>query len=239
MAHSNALWLLCIIIIPVIITYSEADMGGRPHLGVGSATKQAFAEQAAWTFVREQKPRFALATINNTYTFGPLPRHVADLDDVNLTNRRIRDCVLGKWLGGENNNDDSGSGIPATLPVFTFVDVRDVALAHVRALTRPGAAGRRFYVVGGYSTNRRIVEIVRRTHPRLAQESKLPDVQVVMVQGAGESGSVVKLVGDDLPEDVHRFDTSRSKTVLGLEYRSLETSVRDTVSSILERLPSS
>ena len=41
---------------------------------------------------------------------------------------------------------------------------------------------------------------------------------------------------DDLPEDVYQFDNEKSKQMLGIEYTSLEKSVVDTVSSILEHM---
>ena len=101
---------------------------------------QKLAEQAAWAFVADEKPSFDLATICNTYTFGPVQRQLPALDAVNTSNQRIRDLALGRMRGG----------LEPTAPVFTWADVRDVALAHVRAATRPAAGGKRFYVIGGY-----------------------------------------------------------------------------------------
>lgn len=164
-------------------------------------------EKAAWEFMSTQKPTFDLATINNTYTFGPIQRHLATLDVMNTSNLRIRDLMLGKMK----------ERLQPTFPVFTWVDVRDVALAHVRALKRPEAGGKRFYVVGGHFSNKQLADCIRQSHPGLAE--RLP------------SG---KYCVEDLPEDVYQFDNRRSREVLGLEYRSLETSVKDTVDSILE-----
>lgn len=107
--------------------------------------------------------------------------------------------------------------LPPTHPVFTWVDVRDVAAAHVRAMTRPQAGGQRFYVVAGHFSNKRLAESIRKTHPQLAP--CLPPSEGVV---------------DDLLEDVYQFDNSRSVEVLGLQYADLETSVKDTVDSILE-----
>ncbi|KAK1829719.1 hypothetical protein QBC39DRAFT_310349 [Podospora conica] len=173
-----------------------------------------FAEQAAWNFLKTATPpvNFTLATINNTYTFGPLPRSLASLSagTINTSNLRILDLVRGRWT----------DGIPPTAPVFTFVDVRDVAAAHVRAMEVPEAGGKRFYVVGGYFSNKKIAEIVRR---RFGGElgGVLPSEEVV---GGAE---------DDFPEGHWGFDNSRSRGVLGVEYRGLEESVVDTVRSIL------
>lgn len=152
-----------------------------------------------------EKPNFDLAVINCTLTFGPIQRRLPNLDAMNTSNHRVRDMVQGKL----------SAGLPPTAPVFTWVDVRNVALAHVRALTVPEAGGKRFYVVGGHFSNKRIADIIRETRPDLASE--LPP------------GGVL----DDFPDDVYQFDNSRSRTVLRIEYTSLKTSIVDTVDSIL------
>ena len=155
--------------------------------------------------MKEERPNFELATINCTYTFGPLQRNLCRLDDVNTSNQRIRDLILGRMK----------HRIAPTAPVFTWVDVRDVALAHVRAMTVPEAAGKRFYVVGGHFSNKRIADIIRVARPEL--DAELPPTDAA----------------DDLPADVYRFDNGRSREVLGIQYRDLETSVLDTVDSML------
>lgn len=112
------------------------------------------------------------------------------------------------------------TAIPPTAPVFTFVDVRDVALAHVRAMEVPEAGGKRFYVVGGYFSNKKIAGIVRGEFGWV-------------LEGLLPSEEVVEGTEDDFPEGHWGFDNSRSREVLGVEYRGLEESVVDTVRSIL------
>ena len=166
-----------------------------------------FAEEAAWHFIASEKPNFDLVTINNTYTFGPVPKSLDNLDNLNTSNHRIRDLILGHMR----------SGVQPTAPVFTFVDVRDVALAHVRALSVPEAGGNRFYLVGGFFSNPRISQIIRKGFPQLG--NKLPPFDTK----------------DDFPDDHWQYDTTKSKKVLGLEYIGLEKSVVDTVQSMLDR----
>jgi nucleoside-diphosphate-sugar epimerase len=143
--------------------------------------------------------------VNNTYTFGPIQRQLPDLDAMNASNQRIRDMVQGKMR----------DKLAPTAPVFTFVDVRDVALAHVRAMTSFQAGGHRFYVVAGHFSNKKIADIIREAFPDLSRN--LPPVEAP----------------DDLPDDVYQFDNTKSKEVLGLKYTDLKRSVIDTVSSIL------
>jgi nucleoside-diphosphate-sugar epimerase len=121
------------------------------------------------------------------------------------------------------------AGLEPTAPVFTWCDVRDVALAHVRAIQRPEAGGKRFYIVAGYFSNKRLADVIRSAAAAArfpggpgGLEDKLPSPEV-----AGE---------DDFPgeDDIYGFDNLRSREVLGIEYRGLEESVVDTVRSILE-----
>lgn len=184
----------------------------RPHTRADYAycTSKVLAERAAWAFVAAADAPFDLVTICNTYTFGPVPRHLPGLGAVNVSNGRIRDLVAGAWA-------DRARPLPPTGPVPTFVDVRDVALAHVRALTAPAAGGERFYVVAGYFSNQRLAAAARRAFGReLAGRLPPEDAE------------------DDFPARVFGFDNAKSRRLLGLEYRGLDESVRDTVASLLE-----
>lgn len=170
-------------------------------------TSKVLSERAAWNFIEAEKPNFDLATINCTFTFGPVQRNLPSLDAMNTSNHRIRDMIMGKMK----------DALSPTAPVFTFVDVRDVALAHLRAMKVPEAGGNRFYVVGGHFSNKRIADVIRKSYPELEGLLSPEDAH------------------DDFPDDVYNFDNSKSRTMLGLEYIGLEKSVKDTVQSIMDR----
>jgi nucleoside-diphosphate-sugar epimerase len=138
--------------------------------------------------------------------FGPVPRHLTSLNGLNTSNQRIGDLVTGSFRNKPN----------PTGPVNIFADVRDVAEAHVRALEVPEAGGQRFFIVGGYFSNKRLADTIRASHPSLA--TKLPSEDVP----------------DDMPPDGYGWDNSRSRRVLGLRYRGLGECVADTVGSILK-----
>lgn len=157
---------------------------------------------------------FDLAVINCTYTFGPVQRWLTRAADVNASNRRICDALQGRWHG------DAG-GVPPTRPVFTFVDVRDVARAHIAAMEAPGAGGRRFYVVGGHFSNARIATILAQACP----DRLRPDLP-------SDGGTQ-----DDLPPDVYQFDNTRARALLGMDaYVPLVQSVTDTMQSLLAQV---
>ncbi|KAI0975938.1 hypothetical protein F4678DRAFT_469708 [Xylaria arbuscula] len=162
----------------------------------GYRASKVLAEKAAWAFVENEKPNFDLAVINCTFVFGPIQRKLASLEAMNTSNHRIRDMIQGKMK----------DGLVPTAPVFTWVDVRDVALAHLRAMTVPKAGGNRFYVVGGHFSNKQIADIIREKFPSLAD--RLPADAV-----------------NDLPDDVYGFNNGKSRELLGIEYTSLEKSI--------------
>ncbi|EAW20623.1 uncharacterized protein NFIA_030560 [Aspergillus fischeri NRRL 181] len=108
-------------------------------------------------------------------------------------------------------------GIPPTGPVYIFADVRDVAEAHVRAIEVVEDGGRRFFTVGGFFSNKRIADVIREV---------CPDAE----------GGLPRDMPDDFHADVYGWDNSKSREVLGLEYRDLKTCVRDTVQSLMRLL---
>ncbi|KAI1296439.1 hypothetical protein F5Y03DRAFT_387098 [Xylaria venustula] len=162
----------------------------------GYRASKVLSEKAAWAFVDNEKPNFDLAVINCTFVFGPIQRKLASLEAMNTSNHRIRDMMQGKMK----------DGLVPTAPVFTWVDVRDVALAHLQAMTVPKAGGNRFYVVGGHFSNKQIADIIREKFPSLAD--RLPADAV-----------------NDLPDDVYGFNNGKSREFLGIEYTSLEKSI--------------
>jgi len=168
----------------------------------GYRASKTFAEKAAWEFVEKEKPNFELSTLNPPFVFGPVVHYLNSLDAVNTSNARIRDIMQGKM---KEKVGPTGT--------FLWVDVRDIALAHVKAIEVPEAAGKRFFVTAGYFSNKDIIEAIRKNFPDLAKN--LPDHP--------ES---------DMPADIFKYDNSRSIKILGLKYRSLEECVVDTVKSL-------
>lgn len=164
---------------------------------------QTFAEKAAWEFVEKEKPNFNIATINPPLVFGPIVPYLNSLSAINTSNVRVRNLIQGHMKKLEPTG------------TFLWVDVRDVALAHVRAIEVPEAGGERFFVTAGFFSNKEIADIARETHPQL--ESKLPP---------SDSPS-------DFPTKIYEFDNTKSQKVLGLKYHSLKQTVSDTIDSIL------
>lgn len=152
----------------------------------------------------EQRPGFDLVTLNPPLVYGPVIHHLESLDRLNTSNLKIRDFVQGKV---------KGDTLPPT-GTYLFTDVRDLALAHVKAMEVHEAGGKRFFITGGHYSNKRIVDAIRMTHPELSP--KLPKNPI-----------------DDFPADVYGYDNSRARDILGINFRSLTSCIGDTTASLL------
>lgn len=175
--------------------------------GVGYPGSKTFAERAAWSFVEHEKPNFALSVMNPPLIFGPVLHHLNGLSTINTSNTIFRDIIEGKYV----------KGLPPTGRFPDWVDVRDVALAHVRALDLPESDGKRFILSAGKYTNEGIARVVRANFPYL--KDKLP-----------------ALVHEEVVEDEYGVDSSRAKEVLGLEFRAFDQCVIDSVASLMPLL---
>jgi nucleoside-diphosphate-sugar epimerase len=192
-------------------TYSEKDWNpvtleqAEQNPATGYRASKTFAEKAAWEFVEKEKPNFTISTINPPLVFGPIVHYLNSLDALNTSNQTIRNIITGK----------AKESIPQNT-VFLWVDVRDVALAHVKAIELPDAAGKRFFVTAGYFSNKEVTDIIRKNFPELENELPPKDAK-----------------GGDYPEGgVFKYDNTRAKEVLGIKFKSLEDSVVDTVKSL-------
>lgn len=134
--------------------------------------------------------------------------HLASLDSINTSNERIVALAQGKWK-------ESGA-VPET-GTFIWVDVRDVAEAHVRALEKPELGGRRLFTTAGFYSNRQILDVVRKEFPELADRLPAEDVP-----------------GGELPpaDELFKLDNAETTKATGIQWTPLEKTITDTVKSI-------
>jgi nucleoside-diphosphate-sugar epimerase len=147
----------------------------------------------------------SLSTLCPPLVMGPIVHYLNSLSGLNTSNQRVRNLMTGQCK----------SEIPDT-GTFIWVDVRDLALAHVKAIELPDAGNKRFFITAGYFSNKEICEIIRKNFPDL--EKELP-------------GKEIK--GGDYPEaGIYKYDNSRTVNVLGIKFRSLEESIVELVKSL-------
>ncbi|KAF6805561.1 NAD dependent epimerase/dehydratase [Colletotrichum sojae] len=172
---------------------------------------KTLAERAAWAFVAETKPSFDLATINPPMVYGPVhsASSLKSPADLGQSNFMLYSSLLSPEL-------TEASPVPPEL-MHLYVDVRDVARAHLLAATTPAAGGKRFVVSPGGASNQRIANIFRAALPQLA--GRIP-------KGDPEK--------TDLPEGIYGVDSSLAKTVLGLEFTKAEDTFADSARQFIE-----
>lgn len=161
-----------------------------------------FAEEAAWEFSRETGVK--LTSINPVFVFGP-QRFDEDVRPHLNTSNEIINSLLHTKPGDAFNPDYHAS----------FIDVRDVARAHVTAVKKD-LAGERLGISNGRFSSQTIVDIVNERFPKIE-----------ITQGP-EPGK-----GDTRPGC--QFNSSHSKDLLGFHFFTLEQSVYDTAEQILNK----
>lgn len=165
---------------------------------------KTIAERAAWDFVAALPPDASIefCTINPGLVLGPLLG-----PDYSTSGELVRK-LLARELPG---CPDVG---------WATVDVRDVARAHVSALSAPGAPGHRFIVAIGHTT---MLDVARILHERFASEGfpvRLMRVPDWVLRVAAVWDDTVRLA---VPELGKRQDVSSqlARDVLGWTARPL------------------
>jgi len=194
--------------------YTEADWtDGNDPSRTPYVRSKTLAERAAWDLVQEAGHPERLAVINPGAIIGPALNqdHSYSLQTIN------------RLL----------SGMPAAPRLgFTFVDVRDVADLHLRAMTDPAAAGERFIAADQWLWTSDVAAILRERLGDAASKVPTrvaPDFLIRLL--ARFDGSLRSVVGDLGKRSWTSSDKAR--TVLGWTPRPVESSIEDTARSLL------
>jgi dihydroflavonol-4-reductase len=179
---------------------------------------KTLAEKAGWDFVTNQHPGFDLIAINPFLVVGP-----SLVPSLNTSNQIVADLLKGVYPGV--------IGL-----AWGFVDVRDVAEAHVRALETPSAHGR-YLCAGECVTMRALVAMMARLGwkkghklPSMSLDGPLGN-RLVHVLSYLQPKGVGTYLRTHLGR-VPRYDNGKIQRELGLTFRSAETSVADTLADL-------
>ena len=189
--------------------FTEADWSNIDSSHIGAYEKsKTLAERAAWDFMdsRDASTRTELVAINPGLVLGPL--------------------LSGDWgTSGELVKLILDGAYPAVPNVyFSMVDVRDVAAAHLAAMTVPDAAGQRFLCAEGGHSMRAVAAILAERIGPLGFKvttRKMPDF---VMRAIAVFDKTAKLAINNLGNN-HRFDTSKIRGTLGWTPRPLDEMV--------------
>ncbi|ORY56990.1 NAD dependent epimerase/dehydratase [Pseudomassariella vexata] len=179
---------------------------------------KTYAEKAAWDFVNAsgasqgaEKPGFDLVTLCPPMIYGPLydPAEFGKPADLNQSTWVIYNGFLRPGLKSTDPVPEMG--------LHLYVDVRDIAKAHLLAAEIPDAGGKRFVICGGSLMGQRTADLLR---------EKLPEKRGVIPEGT--------VGGSGVPEGLYRASSAEAEKVLGLRFRGAEETLGDLAGQLVE-----
>lgn len=170
---------------------------------LGYFGSKKFAEKAAWEFINSENPKFVVNFVNPLFVFGPQAFDSEVKDELNLSAE-----IINKLL-----KLNPESAIPHDIGLF--IDVRDVAKAHLAAFEN-GFSNERLLLSSQGFTSQAILDILNSSFDSLKE--KLP---------VGNPRDYLNV------EDVSSVDNKKTNEFLRFSLIDLQTSVVDSVSQIL------
>lgn len=198
-------------------TFTENDWTDVTHADAYPYVQsKTIAERAARDWIAADGGGMEFCTINPAAVLGPVMS-----DDFSASIEAVKKQLEGSLPGFP----DFG---------FSVVDVRDVADAHVRALTRDGVDGGRFIAGGRFMKMADIGAVLKARlgeRARKVPTRRLPDF---LVRIGAQFDPVIKQVIGELGK-IRHVDISTTTRVLGWTPRDEEQTIVDCAESLIER----
>lgn len=174
---------------------------------------KTLTEQAAWAFA--QDTGLDLAVINPSVILGPLlgPSFGTSVG-------LIHHLMTGRF-----------EGIPRF--GFSVVDARDVADAHIRAMTIPAAGGQRFIVGGRFFWLRDLVATLRDSFPNHASRLPISEVPEEVVRTMATSDPNARMIVHELNRDLS-VSSAKARRILNWNSRLEEECIRASAQSLMD-----
>lgn len=194
---------------------TEADWTDLDFPGLSPYVRsKTIAERAAWQLVDEEGARERLATVNPGAILGPMLHRDASYSLE----------AVGRLLKGT-------PGIPRI--GFSFVDVRDVAELHVKAMLAPAAGGERFIAVAEFLWMAEVAAILRRELGPAARKVPTRKVPDLLVKAMGLFDPSVRTITNQLGKKL-TYSSEKARTQLGWSPRPVPETIADTGRGMVE-----
>jgi len=191
--------------------YTEADWSPEDLLREKKnwyCLSKLLAEKLAWELSREADCPYKLTVLHPTLIWGPM---LPGQPHLNTSANALTSYMDGSAKEIEN-------------ACKSVVDVRDVARAHVEAIRRDEAIGRRFLLIGGCPHFKEVAEYIREVVP----EEMKTNVPTQVSEKLGPA-----MMGAPPPLPV-LYDTSAAETALGIKFITAEEQAKTMVKSMLD-----
>lgn len=171
---------------------------------------KAFAEKIAWKFAAKRSFP-PLSVVNPVFVFGPQAFASEVSSTLNLSNETLNQ-VLKAGPDGQWSNDMGG-----------FIDVRDIAKAHLAAFEQENTIGKRLYMTNGKFSVQMVLDIINSKIPKL--RGKVP----VGKPGTGPTDILA----------LAKTNNDATRRLLDFDFISLEQCVIDVVDQVTASSPKS
>jgi dihydroflavonol-4-reductase len=176
---------------------------------------KAIAERAAWELADERGMRERVAAVNPGVIVGPL------LSAHRSTSLQTIERLL--------------KGMPAMPRLgFSFVDVRDVADMHIRAMTATEAGGERFISVTQFLWMAEVAEILRERLGQAASKVPTRTAPDLLVRAMALFDGAIRSFTSSLGKRTD-YDVSKARERLGWSPRPIRDTIAETAESLIER----
>ena len=194
--------------------YDETDWSDPENPSISHYSKsKTLAERAAWDFVKNEGNPFELAVINPALVIGP-----SLSGDLGESNKAIAMVATGK--------------MPVAVPLqFGYVDVRDVANAHVLAMQNSNSNGERFALAEKDLWYKDVAKVLRDNGFDKAPTFNVP---VWLAKILANFSKELKITLPYLGRVRSVKNTSKAKDILGWNPRPAEQSIIDIAEQIKE-----
>ena len=195
-------------------TYTEEDWSDvTGPLAIPYNKSKTLAEKAVWDWQKSDAPEMQITMINPTFVQGaPLDKNFGT--SVDVIERLVK-------------------GTDPMLPNIGFpvVDVRDIALMHLRAMERPESIGKRFIGVDRFMWFVEMAEILKAKYP----DRKIPTrvAPNFVIRALSLFDASIKTI---LPQLNKQQDVSgaQARAILGIEFRDTTQSIQDTGAFLID-----
>ena len=194
--------------------YDETDWSDPENPSISHYAKsKTLAEKAAWNFVDNEDNPFELAVINPALVIGP-----SLSGDLGESNKAIAMVTTGK--------------MPVAVPLqFGYVDVRDVAAAHVLAMQNSDSNGERFALAEKDLWYKDVAKVLRDNGFDKAPTFNVP---VWLAKILANFSKELKVTLPYLGRVRSVKNTTKAKDILGWNPRPAEESIIDIAEQIKE-----
>ncbi|THH13590.1 hypothetical protein EUX98_g9704, partial [Antrodiella citrinella] len=176
-------------------------------------TSKTLAEKRAWEWYDANKAGLSwdLTTLSPPWIFAPVLYEINTYNDMGFSNQWLyKALVLNKFTEGDS---------PLNYPAHGWVDARDVAELHVRALEVPAAGGEGIMLVAGEFVWQDAIDVANALSPSPWPSHKQPFYK-------GLEGLKVHYLS---------WDTSKEKKIFGHKFKTLEETMTDILADYEKR----